>query len=406
MRCVRQILDQLETVDDPLPDWVRREHGLIGLDEALRRIHLPDDRDDVTAARERLRFDEAAAVQLVLARRRHDVAVRTAPGVPAPQRRYRRRVRSEAAVRTDRRPARRRGRDRGRPRRRASDESVAAGRGRFGQDDRGAAGHAAGHRRGAPVRAARPDRSSRRPACAVADEDARRPRRGGRTRCPRTGHEGHPRDGIDGHGPQAAGPARHRERRLGARDRHPRADPAGRRVPRPRARRRRRTTPLRGGAARRAAQPRPRRCQPARAGDDGDTDPAHHRDDRPRRPRGVHIAGTAPRPVAHHQPGRGGEGASELGDARLGTHRRGGRGGPAGVCGVLAHRRRRQRRGRRPRRRRRRRGGDDRRAQGKGHASRDEVGSPAVRGARRGGRSPICGSGCCTGACPPTRRTR
>ncbi|AWG98801.1 ATP-dependent DNA helicase RecG [Rhodococcus ruber] len=82
MRCVRQILDQLETIDDPLPDWVRREHGLIGLDEALRRIHLPDDRDDVTAARERLRFDEAAAVQLVLARRRHDVAVRTAPACP------------------------------------------------------------------------------------------------------------------------------------------------------------------------------------------------------------------------------------------------------------------------------------------------------------------------------------
>ncbi|WP_138999112.1 ATP-dependent DNA helicase RecG [Rhodococcus zopfii] len=79
MRCVRQILDQLEVVDDPLPEWVRREHNLIGLDEALRTIHLPDTKEQVTAARARLRFDEATALQLVLARRRHDVAVRTAP---------------------------------------------------------------------------------------------------------------------------------------------------------------------------------------------------------------------------------------------------------------------------------------------------------------------------------------
>jgi ATP-dependent DNA helicase RecG len=79
MRCVRQVLDQLEVVDDPLPEWVRRERNLIGLDQALRTIHLPDTKEQVTAARARLRFDEAVALQLVLARRRHDVAVRTAP---------------------------------------------------------------------------------------------------------------------------------------------------------------------------------------------------------------------------------------------------------------------------------------------------------------------------------------
>ncbi len=82
MRCVRQVLDQLDSVDDPLPDGVRSEHSLIGLDEALRTIHLPDSKDDVTRARDRLRFDEAVAVQLVMARRRHDVEVRSAPKCP------------------------------------------------------------------------------------------------------------------------------------------------------------------------------------------------------------------------------------------------------------------------------------------------------------------------------------
>ncbi|MEE2033975.1 ATP-dependent DNA helicase RecG [Rhodococcus chondri] len=82
MRCVRQVLDQLDTVDEPLPEEVRREHGLIGLDEALRSVHLPDTKEEVARARDRLRFDEAAALQLVMARRRHDVQVRTAPRCP------------------------------------------------------------------------------------------------------------------------------------------------------------------------------------------------------------------------------------------------------------------------------------------------------------------------------------
>ncbi|WP_137724280.1 ATP-dependent DNA helicase RecG [Prescottella subtropica] len=82
LRCVRQILDQLDVVDDPLPADVRGEHGLIGLDEALRAVHLPEHRDDVGRAQERLRFDEAAALQLVLAQRRRDAALRVAPQCP------------------------------------------------------------------------------------------------------------------------------------------------------------------------------------------------------------------------------------------------------------------------------------------------------------------------------------
>ncbi|WP_072687527.1 ATP-dependent DNA helicase RecG [Rhodococcus marinonascens] len=82
MRCVRQVLDQLGHVDDPLPENIRRERALIGLDEALRSVHLPDTRDDVESARDRLRFDEATALQLVLACRRRDNAERVAPQCP------------------------------------------------------------------------------------------------------------------------------------------------------------------------------------------------------------------------------------------------------------------------------------------------------------------------------------
>ncbi|RVW05424.1 ATP-dependent DNA helicase RecG [Rhodococcus xishaensis] len=82
LRCVRQVLDQLDEIEDPLPCTVRDEHGFVGLYEALRMVHLPDTRDDVARAHERLRFDEAAALQLVLARRRRDVAARTAPQCP------------------------------------------------------------------------------------------------------------------------------------------------------------------------------------------------------------------------------------------------------------------------------------------------------------------------------------
>ncbi|MFC4602291.1 ATP-dependent DNA helicase RecG [Rhodococcus kronopolitis] len=82
MKCVRQVLDQLDDVEDPLPEAVRREHGLIGLDEALRIVHLPDTKEEVTRARDRLRFDEAAALQLVLAQRRHTAVARSAPACP------------------------------------------------------------------------------------------------------------------------------------------------------------------------------------------------------------------------------------------------------------------------------------------------------------------------------------
>ncbi|GAB03956.1 ATP-dependent DNA helicase RecG [Gordonia amarae] len=67
---VRRVLAQLPPQPDVLDDAWRRSRGLLTADEALRKIHLPDTEDDITAARERLKFDEALAIQTVLAQRR------------------------------------------------------------------------------------------------------------------------------------------------------------------------------------------------------------------------------------------------------------------------------------------------------------------------------------------------
>ncbi|WP_227980777.1 ATP-dependent DNA helicase RecG [Nocardia spumae] len=78
LACVRQVLDQLDPIDDPLPEPLRAEHELLGVSDALRLIHLPEHKSDIEQARQRLRFDEALALQLVLAQRRHDAAGRVA----------------------------------------------------------------------------------------------------------------------------------------------------------------------------------------------------------------------------------------------------------------------------------------------------------------------------------------
>ncbi|ORB86242.1 ATP-dependent DNA helicase RecG [Mycobacterium kansasii] len=83
-KCVRQVLEVLDPVDDPLPPEVRTEHGLVCEDEALRAIHLAEDEADRRRARERLTFDEAVGLQWALVARRHGEL--SASGPPAPPR--------------------------------------------------------------------------------------------------------------------------------------------------------------------------------------------------------------------------------------------------------------------------------------------------------------------------------
>ena len=82
--CVRQALDVLDPVDDPLPEELRAELGLISEDEALRAIHLSEDERQRQRARERLTFDEAVGLQWALVARRHGELSESGP--PAPPR--------------------------------------------------------------------------------------------------------------------------------------------------------------------------------------------------------------------------------------------------------------------------------------------------------------------------------
>ncbi|MFR9729722.1 ATP-dependent DNA helicase RecG [Saccharopolyspora sp. MS10] len=81
-RCVRQVLDTWDGDEDPLPAELRTEHGLLGLEAALRTIHHPRDHEEVAAAQNRLKWDEALSVQLVLARLRESAHERPAPSCP------------------------------------------------------------------------------------------------------------------------------------------------------------------------------------------------------------------------------------------------------------------------------------------------------------------------------------
>jgi ATP-dependent DNA helicase RecG len=81
-KCVRQVLDVLEVDEDPMPPELLRRYGLPDLDNALRGIHRPANWGHLENARKRLKWDEAMAVQLIFAQRRHSAVSR--PAKPNP----------------------------------------------------------------------------------------------------------------------------------------------------------------------------------------------------------------------------------------------------------------------------------------------------------------------------------
>jgi ATP-dependent DNA helicase RecG len=81
---VRAALDVVDVDEDPLPGHLRRARRLLGLREALEGIHRPDGWPAVRVAKDRLTWDEAFTLQVVLAQRR--AALVDAPGTPRPAR--------------------------------------------------------------------------------------------------------------------------------------------------------------------------------------------------------------------------------------------------------------------------------------------------------------------------------
>jgi ATP-dependent DNA helicase RecG len=73
-RAIAFALTVIDEPPDPLPDFLRREHGLPDLATALQHIHAPDSWPELQEAQRRFRFDEALVTQLVMARRRAALA--------------------------------------------------------------------------------------------------------------------------------------------------------------------------------------------------------------------------------------------------------------------------------------------------------------------------------------------
>lgn len=70
-KSVDAVLPSAQEAVDPLPPSLREGRELIPLPEALLKIHRPQTKADIEAARDRLKWDEAFVLQVALARRRY-----------------------------------------------------------------------------------------------------------------------------------------------------------------------------------------------------------------------------------------------------------------------------------------------------------------------------------------------
>jgi len=71
-RAVGVVLDQLEPLEDPVPEEIVVAEGLLDKDTALRYIHQPESADQWQQARDTLRFHEAFVLQLALLQQRQE----------------------------------------------------------------------------------------------------------------------------------------------------------------------------------------------------------------------------------------------------------------------------------------------------------------------------------------------
>lgn len=65
--CVKNALDLLpETVNDPIPEDIRKKYNLVGLKHAINNIHFPVSNEELSKAKRRLIFEELLILQLGL----------------------------------------------------------------------------------------------------------------------------------------------------------------------------------------------------------------------------------------------------------------------------------------------------------------------------------------------------
>ncbi|WEH39465.1 ATP-dependent DNA helicase RecG [Streptomyces sp. NBC_01218] len=84
-KAVDTVLPSAREAVDPLPAPLREGRGFVSLPDALVKVHRPQSKADVEAARERLKWDEAFVLQVALARRRYaDTQLPAVARRPAP----------------------------------------------------------------------------------------------------------------------------------------------------------------------------------------------------------------------------------------------------------------------------------------------------------------------------------
>jgi ATP-dependent DNA helicase RecG len=76
-RLVHDAIQRVGRIPDPLPMEMRRRERLLPLDQAIGKIHFPEEAPDERRARDRLKFDELLFLELGVAFRKHRVGAET-----------------------------------------------------------------------------------------------------------------------------------------------------------------------------------------------------------------------------------------------------------------------------------------------------------------------------------------
>lgn len=79
---IKDVLTELEPIEDFLPSFIIEEYGLMELDTALRSVHFPTSKKEYERARARLSFSELFLVQLTAAREKAKIKKKKAPALP------------------------------------------------------------------------------------------------------------------------------------------------------------------------------------------------------------------------------------------------------------------------------------------------------------------------------------
>ena len=79
--CAWLVLDSLQALPDPLPEWVRVQADLMDLLAAFEQLHRPTSPQLVARAQRRLKYQEALNLQVTMAYRRAAASRRTAPPI-------------------------------------------------------------------------------------------------------------------------------------------------------------------------------------------------------------------------------------------------------------------------------------------------------------------------------------